>query len=93
MSLSKMNFENFIADPVFDFIIMQSGAHVKRKAPVGADAFSHMYNLIDEWLYPNHYNSSIPRFALIIKILVCTCFNNSVKRRLVFSVDAVAAVV
>ena len=38
MSLSKMNFENFIADPVFDFIIMQSGAHVKRKAPVGAGA-------------------------------------------------------
>ena len=39
MSLSKMNFENLFADPVFGYIIMQSGAHVKRKAPVGAGAF------------------------------------------------------
>ena len=48
MFFSKMNFENLCADPVFDYIIMQSGAHVKKKAPVGADAFPHMYNLIDE---------------------------------------------
>ena len=55
MSLSKMNFENLFADPVFDYIITHN--------------------------------------ALIIKISVSADLDDSVKRRLVFSVDAVAAVV
>lgn len=55
MSLSKMNFENLFADPVFDYIITHN--------------------------------------ALIIKISVSAGLDYPVKRRLVFSVDAVATVI